>query len=91
MGLHIGLRIKYAHFRTAPRHITGTEANSSTQKKEEFTMRAITLTALFIATMAMSHISHAAITQEASLTSTQMAMHLVIEDQDEELPEYAFV
>ena len=54
-------------------------------------MRAITLTALFIATMAMSHISHAAITQEASLTSTQMAMHLVIEDQDEELPEYAFV
>lgn len=54
-------------------------------------MRAITLTALFIAAMAMSNISSAASMHEASLTSTQMAMHLVIEDQDEDLPEYAFV
>jgi hypothetical protein len=83
--------LKGAVFWPGGLHITGTEANSSTQKKEEFTMRAITLTALFIAAMAMSNISSAASMHEASLTSTQMAMHLVIEDQDEDLPEYAFV
>lgn len=54
-------------------------------------MRAITLTALFIAAMAMNNVSSAASTQEASLQTTQMAMHLVIEDQDDDLPEYAFV
>lgn len=54
-------------------------------KKEENTMKAITLTALFIAAMATANISSAATTHEPSVKTAHTGTQLNNDDQDEEL------
>ena len=54
-------------------------------KKEENTMKTITLTAMFIAAMATANISSAATTHEPSVKAVHTGTPLSNDDQDEEL------